>query len=254
MPLAPPPRPALVDAWSDLLLGSACVGCAAPGRTLCRACRCTLPEAAEPAWPSPTPAGLVTPWAAGAYGDLLRSMLLAHKEEQVVALCRPLSLLLTVSVLASTADVGDADPVLLVPVPSRPAVIRARGYDPITRMVRGVVGRLRAQGRPAHLAPLLRSRPGVADQAGLGARERSANLAGSMACTARLRRLPVRAGRAVICDDVLTTGATAREAQRALEASGVAVHAVAVVAATRRRRPRGPGDSGRTGQLPESPP
>ncbi|MBV9831208.1 MAG: hypothetical protein JOZ82_06390, partial [Marmoricola sp.] len=41
----------------------------------------------------------------------------------------------------------------------------------------------------------------------------------------------------VVCDDVLTTGATAREAQRALEDTGLPVRSIVTVAATRRRVP-----------------
>lgn len=225
----------LPDAISDLLLGSRCVGCDRPGRVLCAACAATLCEGVTPAWPSPVPSGLVTPYAAGPYDGLLRAMVLAHKEHGVLALAAPLGRLLAEAVRAALPVAG---PVVLVPVPSRPSSIRARGHDPTWEMTARAARHLQQYGVPAAAAGLLRLRPGVRDQAGLDAEERRANLAGSMRCRgSALRRLARRWPRAsvVVCDDVLTTGATAHEAQRALAASGVEVHAVAVVAATRRR-------------------
>jgi len=76
-----------------------------------------------------------------------------------------------------------------------------------------------------------------------------------MRCRSGSARLP-GAGAAqrptvIVVDDVITTGATLREAQRALERAGVPVTGVAAVAATRRRLPRGrretSGPGGRSG-------
>ncbi len=106
--------------------------------------------------------------------------------------------------------------------------------------MRRAASRVRRE-RPAGVAPLLVSR-GAADQAGLDAGDRATNMAGSMHCpSAALARVGRRWSRAhvLVCDDVLTTGSTAREAQRALEAVGLPPVAVAAVAATRRRA--GPG-------------
>ena len=222
------------DAVLDLLLGGVCVACGRPGRSWCVGCLPT-PGPARPAWPTPVPPGLAPPWTAADYDGAVRAALLAHKERHVAGLAATLGALLAVAVTAAARP-----PVLLVPVPSRPGVVRARGHDPLLAVVRGA-----ARGLPgATVAPLLRSRGGVRDQAGLSAAERAANLAGSLWCpTGRLRRWAGATGRVVVCDDVLTTGATAREAQRALTASGLVVEGVATVAATRRRWP-----AGRTGE------
>ena len=218
----------LRDAALDLLLGGACVGCERAGRSLCTDCRAELPRTPRPAWPTPTPPGLVTPWAGGGYGGTLRAVVLAHKERHVAGLAAPLAGLLARAVVASGPG-----PVLLVPVPSRPGAVRTRGHDPLLDVVRRAARLVPA----ATVAPLLRSRGGVLDQAGLTAAERAANLAGSLWCpSAGLRRWAGRPARVVVCDDVITTGATAREAQRALAASGLDVRAIAVVAATVRRR------------------
>ena len=230
----------LVDAAADLLLGGRCAGCRRPGRVLCSTCARELPTGGRPAWPDPVPAGLVPPWAAAEYDGPVRALVIGHKERRLLGLRAPLARLLSHAVRAALAD--QAGQVLLVPVPSRPGVVRGRGHDPMGRVTARAAGLLRRDGADVLAMQLLRCRPGAVDQAGLGAAERAANLAGSMHCpTELLRRLAARRThvRLVICDDVVTTGATLREAQRALEAVGLEVTAVAAIAATRRRMPTG---------------
>ena len=201
------------------------MGCGRAGPfALCPGCRARLPDTAWPAWPDPTPPGLVPPWAGGAYDGVLRAALLAHKERHVAGLAAPLAVVLAHAVVAAAAG-----PVLLVPVPSRPGAARARGHDPLLDVVRRAARLVPG----ATVAPLLRSRGGVRDQAGLSAR-RAGRQPGRFDVVPERRAAPFRGspGRVVVCDDVLTTGATAREAQRALAASGLDVCAVAVVAAT----------------------
>ncbi len=231
----------MLDAARDLVLGSVCVGCDAPGRPLCRACADSLPASGHRVWPDPCPPGLVPVFAGATYDGVVRSALLAHKERQVFGLRRPLGAVLGAVVGSALDATGPSGEVVLVPVPSRPAVVRRRGHDPLLRMTRVAAATARAEGHRVRVLSLLRVRGRVADQAELDAAGRAANLAGRLAvrrtASAALAReaVPVTA---IVCDDVITTGATAREAQRALTSAGVLVMAVTTVGATRLRRTR----------------
>jgi predicted amidophosphoribosyltransferase len=168
-------------------------------------------------------------------------MVLAHKEHAVFALAAPLGRTLAVASMRMLPRTTTT-PTVLVPIPSRPGVVRARGHDPMLRIARVAARSLRRGGWPVQVARLLDVHGVPLDQSGLNAAQRAANLAGSMAVRTGPRRALVRAGipvSVVVCDDVLTTGATAREAQRALEDSGLPVRAVVTVAATRKRVPTG---------------
>jgi predicted amidophosphoribosyltransferase len=233
----------LLDPARDLLLGMSCLGCGRPGRLVCVACGARL-EAVQPgpAWPSPSPPGLVEPWTAAPYDGLVRDLVIGLKERGRLALAAPQADLLAATVQAWRAERSPPPGavLVLVPVPSRRRTVRARGLDATGVVARAAASRLRAAGTPALAAGLLRLRPGVRDQAGLDAAERRANLDGSMTCpSAGLRRLAARVDGpvlAVVSDDVLTTGSTLAEAQRTLRAVGLPVAGAATVAATRRRR------------------
>lgn len=171
-------------------------------------------------------------------------MVLAHKERRVLSLADPLGELLAAAVEAALTDVLGACPapsaVLLVPVPSRRVSIRQRGHDPTASLVAHAARRLSVPARPVSSLSLLRVRGGVADQSGLDVARRAANLAGAFRVHPRALRALARGGRpvrVVACDDVITTGATAAEAQRALRSVGLPTLAVVAVAATRRRSP-----------------
>lgn len=235
----------MLDEALDLFLGSRCVGCDLPGRMLCPACRGGLSRTPRVAWPSPVPAGLVTPWVAESYEGAVRALVVGHKDRGQWGHRRVLGALLADAVRGAVSDLEPDVPLLLVPVPSRPGAGRRRGYEATAALVRTAARGLRRE-RSVVLAPILASR-GAADQAGLDAGDRATNMAGSMHCpSAALARAGRRrrAAYVVVCDDVVTTGSTAREAQRALEAVGLPPVAIAAVAATRRRAGQGRGPRG----------
>jgi predicted amidophosphoribosyltransferase len=197
---------------ADLLLPCRCGGCGTPGELLCSACR--------PEQPIRVPGCAVAVVAAGRYAGGLRTAVLRYKERGRYDLAAPLGAL-----LAGAAAGFVASGTVLVPVPSSRAAARQRGGDHVHRLARVAGRRLGISSDPA-----LRLVRAVRDSAGLGMRERQANLAHAMAAR------PASPGAAaVIVDDIVTSGATLAEAVRALRSAGWPVTAAAVLAVTPRR-------------------
>ncbi|MFF8946469.1 ComF family protein [Streptomyces sp. NPDC014864] len=221
---------------TDLVLPTECGGCGRPRTVLCRECRAALSGTAPcRVRPLPEPPGLPAVHAAAPYTDEVRATLLAHKERGVLALSGPLGAALAGAVRAglragltadcgvrvgpgTRADRGAGAPVLLVPVPSARSAVRARGHDPARRIALAAAGELRRSGTPARVLAVLRQRRAVADQSGLNSRQRMNNLAGALEVAAGSARL-LLGGPVVLVDDLMTTGASLREAARALNAA-----------------------------------
>lgn len=188
-----------------------CSGCGRPDRALCGRCRAAL----RPAVSRVDVPGVGAVWHALDYEGVARRVLLAFKDGGRTDAARALA----VPLAAAIERALSRDDVELVAVPSGRAAFRRRGYRPVEL----VLARARLR-----VAPALRNRRAVADQAGLDARARRENRTGSLRGRGRLD------GRAfLVVDDILTTGSTLREAARALREAGGTVVGGAVVARTR---------------------
>ncbi|MGY4102381.1 ComF family protein [Nocardia sp. R16R-3T] len=205
----------------DLILATTCAGCGAPGVGWCADCASTLARPPMRVRPRTDPG--VPCWALASYAGPARRAVLAAKEHGRRDLAEPLGLALADG-LTRLRDAGR--PLVLIPAPSRRAAARRRGGDPVVRATLAAARWLPGSG----VIPILRVWWGVRDSVGLTVGERQHNLRGRIVArpgTGTGSAISANA-EVVLVDDVLTTGATARESVRALDRIGVPVRAVLV--------------------------
>lgn len=201
-----------------VLVPVTCAGCGEPDRPVCEACRAAL----RPAVRRLDRAG-VTIWAAHAYGGVVARVIGAYKDAGRTDAGPALAGALLASVRGALAAVTGGARAELCVIPSTPAARRARGYEPVPRLLAS------AGLRPARVLRLARGR---VDQAALGVEARRRNAEGGLAIRTR-----VAGRRLLIVDDVVTTGSTLAEAARTLRDGGADVIGAAVIAETPRRTP-----------------
>ncbi|AGP65625.1 hypothetical protein OEM_40900 [Mycobacterium intracellulare subsp. yongonense 05-1390] len=207
----------------DLILPAECGGCGAPSSRWCEACATELavrPD--EPHVVNPRIDAGVPVFALGRYANARRQAILALKEHGRADLVAPLARALALGV-HRLLSWGILDiPLTIVPAPTRRSAARRRGGDPVLRLARAAV----AQHPEIGVAQALRIKALTRDSVGLGTAARERNITGRVVLCGRPPPADV-----MVVDDIVTTGATARESVRVLQAAGVRVVAVLALAA-----------------------
>lgn len=221
------------------IVPSTCAGCGAErtevgGSGACRCCwdsipeldpasscpGCALPAAGGPCrdcGASPSPISRAA--AFGEYGGTLRSLIRAYKFHGFDLLSAPFSQRLARLARSSGLAEGSPD---VVGIPSTGRRNRQRGFDPGVLLARETARHLGLRSVPA----LRRVRPSP-PQSRLSRPERAANVAEAFEAT------PSASGRPILLvDDIVTTGATAFAAARALHRAGASRVHLLVLART----------------------
>jgi predicted amidophosphoribosyltransferase len=197
----------------ELLFPTRCLGCHELGLSLCSSCLASWHPhiyRGTSRWQVAAPQQQIFPiYSAITYSPVASKVLLAAKESGIALadqlLQQALSQTLRIFLREQSGN-------FLVPIPSRKSAARLRGRQFVVELTEILGKELLIP-----TANLLSHQRKVRDQSSLTADARHRNIAGSLRAH---RYLP---GRAIIIDDLVTSGATLQEAARALTYEGIEV-------------------------------
>ena len=212
----------LISDLKYLLFPTRCFGCRDLGYSICSNCR----KLWNPHIYKSTIVDLAV-YSAIPYSPVAKNILLAAKEQSI----KSADQLVRSAMAASLQVLFQKYPnSALVPIPSAPASNRRRGRDFINEMAIFV-----AKDMGVGVLPLLEQQRLVRDQSKLNMASRRENLAMALSIKPQLRG-NYSSESVVILDDLVTTGSTINEANRALTKAGFKVQAAATACVALRRR------------------
>jgi predicted amidophosphoribosyltransferase len=198
-----------VRSLQEIIFPSRCLGCGQLGLEICSSCRKSWHPHIYRQWSQHLPTYPI--YSAVTYSPIAGKVLLAAKENNLAIADQLIYKVLSHSLTFSLREIGGD---FLVAIPSRKSVARTRGRQFIATLA----SQLSAEtGLPAF--ENLEHTRRVRDQSSLDAKSRFDNLDGAM------KSLNFLSGRAIVIDDLVTTGATLQEAVRALRNGGIEVAA-----------------------------
>ena len=216
----------------DLILPLECGGCGAPATRWCDTCAKELSAAAQqPVVVNPRIDPQVPVFALGRYAGARRRAILAMKERGRGDLAAPLACALAVGVHRLLVWGMFETPLTIVPAPTRRWAARRRGGDPVTKVAELSAAALGGRYPEISVVRSLRMRALTRDSVGLTTSARERNVAGRVLLSGKPGKLVgTEVTEVIVVDDVVTTGATARESVRVLQAAGTRVAGVLTLA------------------------
>ena len=212
----------LTSELKHLLFPTRCFGCRELGYSICSKCRKLWnPHLYQ------TQISKLVVYSSIPYSPVAKSILLAAKEESI----KSADQLVRSAMSASLDALFQKHPnCALVPIPSGPASNRRRGRDFINEMALLV-----AKDMGVGVLPILEHQRAIRDQSKLNVNSRRENLAMALSLKPQFRG-NYSSENVVILDDLVTTGSTINEANRALTKAGFKVRAAATACVALRRR------------------
>lgn len=203
----------LLEDLLNLFLPSNCVICNSSGSNLCELCLVNFELNSR----SVSRVG-ISGFATCEYSEGTAKLISEFKESHQTSIAKVMA-----AAMFDALENFDLQECMLVPIPSKRESFASRGFVPADLLANSLARRVASHKKI--LIPVVKAlsyRRVVADQASLSGKDRRTNLVGTMAATKPSSRFNPNT-KAILIDDIVTTGASLTEAKRCLEGIGVEV-------------------------------